>query len=98
MALCPKRELAWATSRQKILGTPSPLAKLLKHMGDTFGEAALIAHMPNFFLHTSGSLRDGRGNPIAAGRPGGKQWEKPLHELLHEVSMKRPGADVLQWR
>eukprot|EP00971_Amphidinium_carterae_P322055 6401799-Amphidinium_carterae.1 len=66
MALCPKRELAWTTSRQKILSTPGPLVKLLNYMGDTFGEAALIAHMPNFFLQTSGSLRDARGNRIAA--------------------------------
>eukprot|EP00971_Amphidinium_carterae_P186623 3704449-Amphidinium_carterae.1 len=70
MALCPKRELAWATSRQKTLSTPGPLVKLLKYMGNTFGEAALIAHMPNFFLQTSGSLRDVRGYTIAAGRLG----------------------------
>eukprot|EP00971_Amphidinium_carterae_P119645 2370369-Amphidinium_carterae.1 len=89
LALCSKRELAWATSRQKILSTPGPVVKLLNHMGDAFDEAALIAHMPNFFLQTSGSLRDARGNPIAAGRVGGKQWEKPLHELLHKVSMKK---------
>eukprot|EP00971_Amphidinium_carterae_P053161 1047185-Amphidinium_carterae.1 len=70
MALCPKRELAWATSRQKTLSTPGPLVKLLKYMGDAFEEAALIAHMPNFFLQTSGSLRDARGYTIAAGRLG----------------------------
>eukprot|EP00971_Amphidinium_carterae_P265325 5263482-Amphidinium_carterae.1 len=84
LALCSKRELAWTTSRQKILNTPGPEAKFLEYMGDAFEEAALIAHMPDFFLQMSGSLRDSRGNPVSGGRVGGKQWEKSLHELLHE--------------
>eukprot|EP00971_Amphidinium_carterae_P100520 1988262-Amphidinium_carterae.1 len=97
MALCPKRELAWATSRHKLQNTPGPLVKFLRHVGDAFGEEALIAHMPNFFLQTSGTLRDGRGLP-AGNREGGKQWEKPLHDLLREVCSRRARADFLQWR
>eukprot|EP00971_Amphidinium_carterae_P302453 6010049-Amphidinium_carterae.1 len=67
-------------------------------MGQTFNEVSLVAHLPDFFLQTSGSLRDSKGNPISAGRPGGKQWEKSLHELLHHVNKGRPGVDALQWR
>eukprot|EP00971_Amphidinium_carterae_P000340 7223-Amphidinium_carterae.1 len=47
---------------------------------------------------TSGSLRDARGHPVPGGRVGGKQWEKSLHELLHEVNLGNSGAEALQWR
>eukprot|EP00971_Amphidinium_carterae_P284713 5652681-Amphidinium_carterae.1 len=77
--------------------TQGPLVKFLRHMGDAYDEETLIAHMPNFFLQTSGKLRDGRGLP-AEGRVGGKQWEKPLHDLLREVCGKRARADFIQWR
>eukprot|EP00971_Amphidinium_carterae_P102398 2027273-Amphidinium_carterae.1 len=67
-------------------------------MGDAFNEVSLIGHLPDFFLQTSGSLRDARGHPISAGRQGGKQWEKPLHDLLYEVNRGKVGAEALQWR
>eukprot|EP00971_Amphidinium_carterae_P103157 2041962-Amphidinium_carterae.1 len=98
LALCSKRELAWATSRQKIRSTPEPVTKYLEFMGDAFNEISLIGHLPDFFLQTSGSLRDARGNPIPAGRAGGKQWEKSLHALLYEVNQGKVGAEALQWR
>eukprot|EP00971_Amphidinium_carterae_P080350 1589902-Amphidinium_carterae.1 len=54
--------------------------------------------MPDFFLQTSGSLRDPRGHPVPGGRAEGRQWEQSLHELLHQVTTGTPNVDLLQWR
>eukprot|EP00971_Amphidinium_carterae_P315399 6269041-Amphidinium_carterae.2 len=98
MALCARRELAWTTSRKKILSTPGPARKLLRQLEQDFDEATLIAHLSDFYLQTSGSLRDVRGNPVDGGRVEGRQWEQSLHELLEHVTTGAPSVDVLQWR
>eukprot|EP00971_Amphidinium_carterae_P124062 2457514-Amphidinium_carterae.1 len=68
LTLCPKREVAWLTTRTKILNTLEPRKMAEWERREHLEHEGIAGKLSDFGLQTSGQLRDWRGYDVPGGR------------------------------